>query len=137
MIQGIMYVPQIKKNFLTSLPHAKVGLVISLWMKYVWFLISMMPKSILTELIWADAYENCVSEVSCLAFGMTAMSYKNLWHTPFQPLDYGGFYCLVDILLSLSKLKMHEKHVCEGCLLGKMQRALFLKDDSVRFDCRL
>ena len=33
---------------------------------------------------------------------------------------------------SLPKLETPRKHVCEGCILGKMQRSSFIKDGLVR-----
>ena len=38
---------------------------------------------------------------------------------------------------SLPKLEAPVKHVCEGCILGKMQRASFPKDGSVRAERKL
>ena len=37
----------------------------------------------------------------------------------------------------LPRLEAPPKHVCEGCILGKMQRASFPKDGSVRAEHRL
>ena len=42
-----------------------------------------------------------------------------------------------DMVSSLFILKAPEKHVCEGCILGKMQRASFPKDGSVRAERKL
>ena len=38
---------------------------------------------------------------------------------------------------SLPKLEAPVKHVCEGCILGKMQCASFPKDGSIRAECKL
>ena len=41
------------------------------------------------------------------------------------------------MVTSFPPLEAPVKHVYEGCILGKMQRAKFPKDGSVRATCRL
>ena len=42
-----------------------------------------------------------------------------------------------EMVSSLPKLEAPVKHVCEGCILGKMQRASFPKDGLVRAERRI
>ena len=63
-----------------------------------------------------------------------AMSDAKFWHARFGHLNFSNLLCLHknDMVMLLPNLKALEKHVCEGCILEKMQRASFLKDGSVR-----
>ena len=55
-----------------------------------------------------------------------AMSDAKLWHAWFGHLNFSSLLRLhkYDMVLSLPSLKALEKHVCEGCILGKMQRII-------------
>ena len=64
---------------------------------------------------------------------MQAMLDAKLWHARFGHLNIRSLLRLhkSDMVSSLPSCKAPEKHVCEGCILGKMQRASFPIDGSI------
>jgi len=63
-----------------------------------------------------------------------AVSHAKLWHAHFEHLNFTSLMHLQKskMVSSLPTLQVPSRHVCEGCILGKMQRAFFPKDGSVR-----
>ena len=61
------------------------------------------------------------------------MSTTKLWHARFGHLNFNSLLRLHknDMVFGLPHLETPVKHVCEGCVLGKMQRLSFPKDGSV------
>ncbi|KAH7421780.1 hypothetical protein KP509_13G075100 [Ceratopteris richardii] len=64
---------------------------------------------------------------------LQAMSDAKLWHARFGHLNFASLLCpqKSEMVSSLPKLEAPGKHVCEGCILGKIQRSSFPKDVSV------
>ena len=62
------------------------------------------------------------------------MKNAELWHARFGHVNYGSLLLLQqhNMVQDMSFLEMPPKHVCEGCVLGKMQRFAFPKDGSAR-----
>ena len=62
-----------------------------------------------------------------------------LWHAHFGHLNFASLLRLQksDMVSMLPYIEASPKHVCEGCILGKMQRASFPKDGFVRAECKL
>ena len=62
-----------------------------------------------------------------------------MWHAHFGHLNFASLLRLQksEMVSSLPKLETPSKHVCEGCILGKMQRSSFPKDGQVRADRKL
>ena len=69
-----------------------------------------------------DAYEKCASEIACTLLDMYVMPYEKLWHACFGHLNFSSLLCLhkSDMVLLLPNLKAPKKHVCKGCILGKI-----------------
>ncbi|MCO5611035.1 hypothetical protein L7F22_065285 [Adiantum nelumboides] len=63
-----------------------------------------------------------------------AMQDAELWHARFEHVGYGSLMTLQrhNMVHDLSLLEMPPRHVCEGCVLGKMHRFAFSQDGSVR-----
>ncbi|MCO5575423.1 hypothetical protein L7F22_029224 [Adiantum nelumboides] len=80
-----------------------------------------------------DHYEKQIQ--ACIAETKTqAMQDAELWHARFGHVDYGSLMTLQrhNMVHDLSLLEMPPRHVCEGCVLGKMHRFAFSQDGSVR-----
>ncbi|MCO5581530.1 hypothetical protein L7F22_035416 [Adiantum nelumboides] len=72
---------------------------------------------------------------ACIAETKTqAMQDAELWHARFGHVGYGSLMTLQrhNMVHDLSLLEMPPRHVCEGCVLGKMHRFAFSQDGSVR-----
>jgi len=80
-----------------------------------------------------------VEDVACTISYLQAVSDAKLWHARFGHLNFASLLRLQksQMVSSLPHLEAPPKHVCEGCILGKMQRASFPKDGSVRAECKL
>ncbi|MCO5578866.1 hypothetical protein L7F22_032713 [Adiantum nelumboides] len=79
-----------------------------------------------------DRYEKQIQ--ACIAETKTqAMQDAELWHARFGHVGYGSLMTLQrhNMVHDLSLL-MPPRHVCEGCVLGKMHRFAFSQDGSVR-----
>ena len=81
-----------------------------------------------------STYGKCVEDVACAVVDLQAVSDAKLWHARFGHLNFASLLRLQksDMVSSLPPLQAPLKHVCEGCILGKMQRSSFPKDGSVR-----
>ncbi|MCO5588517.1 hypothetical protein L7F22_042474 [Adiantum nelumboides] len=80
-----------------------------------------------------DRYEKQIH--TCIAETKTqAMQDAELWHARFGHVGYGSLMTLQchNMVHDLSLLEMPPRHVCEGCVLGKMHRFAFSQDGSVR-----
>ncbi|MCO5578437.1 hypothetical protein L7F22_032279 [Adiantum nelumboides] len=80
-----------------------------------------------------DRYEKQIQ--TCIAETKTqAMQDAELWHARFGHVGYGSLMTLQrhNMVHDLSLLEMPPRHVCEGCVLGKMHRFAFSQDGSVR-----
>ncbi|MCO5605001.1 hypothetical protein L7F22_059176 [Adiantum nelumboides] len=80
-----------------------------------------------------DHYEKQIQ--ACIAETKTqAMQDAELWHARFGHVGYGSLMTLQrhNMVHDLSLLEMPPRHVCEGCVLGKMHRFAFSQDGSVR-----
>ncbi|MCO5596963.1 hypothetical protein L7F22_051034 [Adiantum nelumboides] len=68
-----------------------------------------------------------------------AMQDAELWHARFGHVGYGSLMTLQrhNMVHDLSFLEMPPRHVCEGCVLGKMHRFAFSQDGSVRVTRKL
>ncbi|MCO5592094.1 hypothetical protein L7F22_046089 [Adiantum nelumboides] len=80
-----------------------------------------------------DRYEKQIQ--ACIAKIKTrAMQDAELWHARFGHVGYGSLMTLQchNMVHDLSLLEMPPRHVCEGCVLGKMHRFAFSQDGFVR-----
>ncbi|MCO5600359.1 hypothetical protein L7F22_054470 [Adiantum nelumboides] len=80
-----------------------------------------------------DCYEKQIQ--ACITETKTqAMQDTELWHARFGHVGYGSLMTLQrhNMVHDLSLLEMPPRHVCEGCVLGKMHRFAFSQDGSVR-----
>ncbi|MCO5567221.1 hypothetical protein L7F22_020910 [Adiantum nelumboides] len=80
-----------------------------------------------------DCYEKQIQ--ACIAETKTqAMQDAELWHARFGHVGYGSLMTLQhhNMVHDLSLLEMPPRHVCEGCVLGKMHKFAFSQDGSVR-----
>ena len=86
-----------------------------------------------------NMYEKCVEDLANAVFDEKAVSDAKLWHAHFGHLNFASLLHLQksDMVASLPPLEAPLKHVCEGCILGKMQRSLFPKDGSIWATCKL
>ena len=86
------------------------------------------------------AYEKCVKDLACTISDLQAVSDAKLWHARFGHLNFASLLRLLqksERVCLFPRLEAPPKHVCEGCILGKMQRASFPKDGSMRAERRL
>ena len=131
---------EVKKNLLSVSGLAKIGLVV----KFV------DEKCIVHDLSCGDIivasgwlcrglyklsmYGKCVEDSACAVMDTQAISDAKLWHARFGHLNFASLLRLQksEMVSSLPKLEAPVKHVCEGCILGKMQCSSFSKDGSVR-----
>ncbi|MCO5563189.1 hypothetical protein L7F22_016826 [Adiantum nelumboides] len=80
-----------------------------------------------------NCYEKQIQ--ACIAETKTqAMQDAELWHARFGHVGYGSLMTLQrhNMVQDLSLLEMPPRHVCEGCVLGKMHRFAFSQDGFVR-----
>ena len=139
-LKDALYVPGIKKNLLSVFALTRVGLVV----KFVddkctiHDLISgdtiVASGSLSRGLYKLNSYVECVEDVTCAVSDLQAISDAKLWHAHFGHLNFASLMRLQksEMVSLLPRLESPSKHVCEGCILGKMQRASFPKDGSVR-----
>ena len=80
-----------------------------------------------------------MEDVACTVSDLQEVLDAKLWHARFGHLNFASLLRLQksQMVSSLPHLEAPPKHVCEGCILGKMQRASFPKDGSVRAECKL
>ncbi|MCO5586376.1 hypothetical protein L7F22_040316 [Adiantum nelumboides] len=85
------------------------------------------------ELFVLDRYEKQIQ--ACIAETKTqTMQDAELWHARFGHVSYGSLMTLQhhNMVHDLSLLEMPPRHVCEGCILGKMHKFAFSQNGSVR-----
>ncbi|MCO5578651.1 hypothetical protein L7F22_032495 [Adiantum nelumboides] len=80
-----------------------------------------------------DCYEKQI-HVCIVKTKTQAMQDAELWHARFGHVNYGSLMTLKrhNMVHDLSLLEMPPRHVCEGCVLGKMHRFAFSQDGFVR-----
>ncbi|MCO5610117.1 hypothetical protein L7F22_064352 [Adiantum nelumboides] len=80
--------------------------------------------------------DRCEKKIqACIAETNTqAMQDAELWHARFGHVGYGSLMTLQhhNMVHDLSLFEMPPRHVCEGCVLGKMHRFAFSQDGLVR-----
>ncbi|MCO5563862.1 hypothetical protein L7F22_017512 [Adiantum nelumboides] len=138
-LPDVLYVPGIKKNLLSVSSLAKNGLRVIFEDDRCILRDRENGYSLITtgmlenELFVLDHYEKHIQ--ACIAKTKTqAMQDVELWHARFGHVGYGSLMTLQrhDMVHDLSLLEMPPRHVCEGCVLGKMHRFAFSQDGSVR-----
>ncbi|MCO5562978.1 hypothetical protein L7F22_016614 [Adiantum nelumboides] len=140
-----LYVPGIKKNILFVSALARLGLVV----KFVDDRCTVNDLSFGDEIVASGIlcrglykftlYDKCGKNFANAVVDTKAISDAKLWHARFGHLNFVSLLRLQksDMVASLPPLEAPVKHVCEGCILDKMQRSKFPKDGSVRATCRL
>ncbi|MCO5592039.1 hypothetical protein L7F22_046033 [Adiantum nelumboides] len=135
----VLYVPRIKKNLLSVSSLAKNGLRVIFEDDICIVRDRENGYSLITTgtlengLFVLDCYEKQIQ--ACIAEIKTqAMQDAELWHARFGHVGYGSLMTLQrhNMVHDLSLLEMPPRHVCEGCVLGKMHRFAFSQDGSVR-----
>ncbi|MCO5550454.1 hypothetical protein L7F22_003941 [Adiantum nelumboides] len=138
-----LYVPGIKKNLLSVSALARLGLVV----KFVDDRCTVHDLSSGDEIVASGIlcrglykltlYDKCGQNFANAVVDTKAISDAKLWHARFGHLNFASLLRLqkFDMVASLPPLEAPIKHVCEGCILGKMQRSKFPKDGSVRATC--
>ncbi|MCO5554507.1 hypothetical protein L7F22_008036 [Adiantum nelumboides] len=138
-LRDVLYVPGIKKNFLSVSSLAKNGLRVIFEDDRCIVRDRENGYSLITTgtlkngLFVLDRYEKQIH--ICIAKTKTqAMQDAELWHARFGHVGYGSLMTLQrhNSVHDLSLLEMPPRHVCEGCVLGKMHRFAFSQDGSVR-----
>ncbi|MCO5611204.1 hypothetical protein L7F22_065454 [Adiantum nelumboides] len=138
-LPDVLYVPGIKKNLLSVSSLAKNGLRIIFEDDRCIVRDRENGYSLITTgtlengLFVLDRYEKQIQ--ACIAETKTqAMQDAELWHFRFGHVGYGSLMTLQchNMVHDLSLLEMPPRHVCEGCVLGKMHRFAFSQDGSVR-----
>ena len=144
-LSDVLYVPGIKKNLLSVFALAKIGLVV----KFVDDKCTVhdlsdgdsiiASGSLCRGLYKLNTYGSSVKDVACAVVDSQAVVDAKLWHLRFGHLNFASLLHLqkYEIVSSLPKLETPSKHVCEGCILGKMQCSSFPKDGQVRADRKL
>ena len=132
--------PRIKKNLLSTSTLAKNGFVV----KFVdeSYIVHDLKdgdvigasRSLCHGLYRLDSFDKFVGDAAYSIFDVQAMSDTKLWHVRFGHLNFSSLLRLHknDMVMLLPNRKYLEKHVCEGCILGEMQRTSFPKDGSIR-----
>ncbi|MCO5587489.1 hypothetical protein L7F22_041438 [Adiantum nelumboides] len=138
-LPDVLYVPGIKKNLLSVSSLAKNGLRVIFEDDRCIIRDRENGYSLITTgtlengLFVLDRYEKQIQ--ACIAETKTqAMQDAELWHARFGHVGYGSLMTLQrhNMVHDLSLLEMPPRHVCEGCVLGKMHRFAFSHDGSVR-----
>ncbi|MCO5562234.1 hypothetical protein L7F22_015860 [Adiantum nelumboides] len=138
-LPDVLYVPGIKKNLLSVSSLAKNGLRVIFEDDRCIVRDRENSYSLITTgtlengLFVLDRYEKQIQ--ACIAKTKTkAMQDAELWHARFGHVGYGSLMTLQrhNMVHDLSLLEMPPRHVCEGCVLGKMHRFAFSQDGSVR-----
>ncbi|MCO5579721.1 hypothetical protein L7F22_033581 [Adiantum nelumboides] len=116
-LPDVLYVTRIKKNLLYVSSLAKSGLRV----------IFEDDRCIAQDR--ENGYSHITTETKT-----QAMQDAELWHARFGHVGYGSLMTLQrhNMVHDLSLLEMPPRHVCEGCILGKMHRFAFSQDGSVR-----
>ncbi|MCO5581576.1 hypothetical protein L7F22_035464 [Adiantum nelumboides] len=142
-LPDVLYVPGIKKNLLSVSSLAKNGLRVIFEddrciVKDQENGYSLITTGMLENgLFVLDCYEKQIQV--CIAETKTqAMQDVELWHARFGHVGYDSLMTLQrhNMVHDLYLLEMPPRHVCEGCVLGKMHRFAFLQDGSVRATTR-
>lgn len=131
-----MYVPGIKKNLLSVSVLGKLDLVVKFVDdKCTIHDLSTSDTILASGLLYyglyrLDNYGKSMQDVACVAMNEQAISDAKLWHARFEHLNFASLLYLQKSVMvsSLPPLESPVKHVCEGCILGKMQQASFPKD---------
>ncbi|MCO5611254.1 hypothetical protein L7F22_065506 [Adiantum nelumboides] len=138
-LPDVLYVPGIKKNLLSVSSLAKNGLRVIFEDDRCIVQDRENGYSLITTgtlengLFVLDRYEKKIQ--ACIAETKTqAMQDAELYHARFGHVGYGSLMTLQrhNMVHDLSLLEMPPRHVCEGCVLGKMHRFAFSQDGSVR-----
>ncbi|MCO5597658.1 hypothetical protein L7F22_051739 [Adiantum nelumboides] len=138
-LPNVLYVSRIKKNLLSVSSLAKNGLQVIFEDDRCIVRDRENGYSLITTgtlengLFVLDRYEKQIQ--ACIAETKTqAMQDAELWHARFGHVGYGSLMTLQrhNMVHDLSLLEMPPRHVCEGCVLGKMHRFAFSQDGSVR-----
>ncbi|MCO5562686.1 hypothetical protein L7F22_016314 [Adiantum nelumboides] len=138
-LPDVLYVPGIKKNLLSVSSVAKNGLRVIFEDDGCIVRDQENGYSLITTgtlengLFVLDRYEKQIQ--ACIAETKTqAMQDAELWHARFGHVGYGRLMTLQrhNMVHDLSLLEMPPRHVCEGCVLGKMHRFAFSQDGSNR-----
>ncbi|MCO5609397.1 hypothetical protein L7F22_063623 [Adiantum nelumboides] len=138
-LPDVLYVPGIKKNLLSVSSLAKNGLRVIFEDDRCIVRDRENGYSLITTgtlengLFVLDRYEKQIQ--ACIAETKTqAMQDAELWHARFGRVGYGSLMTLQrhNMVHDLSLLEISPRHVCEGCVLGKMHRFAFSQDGSVR-----
>ncbi|MCO5602817.1 hypothetical protein L7F22_056956 [Adiantum nelumboides] len=138
-LPDVLYVPGIKKNWLSVSSLAKNGLRVIFEDDRCIVRDRENGYSLITigtlenGLFVLDRYEKQIQV--CIAETKTqAMQDAELWHARFGHVGYGSLMTLQrhNMAHDFSLLEMPPRHVCEGCVLGKMHRFAFSQDGSVR-----
>ncbi|MCO5572608.1 hypothetical protein L7F22_026365 [Adiantum nelumboides] len=138
-LPDVLYVPGIKKNLLSVSSLAKNGLRVIFEDDRCIVRDRENGYSLITTgtlengLFVLDRYEKQIH--ACITETKTqAMQDAELWHARFGHVGYGSLMTLQrhNMVHDLSLLEMPPRHVCEGCVLGKMHRFAFSQDGSVR-----
>ncbi len=140
-----LYVPGIKKNLLSVSALARLGLVVKFvddrcTVHDLTFGDTIIASGTLFRGLYRlNVYDKCVDISANAVSDEKAVSDAKLWHARFGHLNFASLLRLQksDMVASLPPLEAPLKHVCEGCILGKMQRSSFPKDGSVRATRRL
>ncbi|MCO5612030.1 hypothetical protein L7F22_066292 [Adiantum nelumboides] len=140
-----LYVPGIKKNLLSVSALARLGLVVKFvddrcTVHDLRFGDEIFASGILCRGLYKlTLYDKCGQNFANAVVDTKAISDAKLWHARFGHLNFASLLRLQKSVMvaSLPPLEAPVKHVCEGCILGKMQRSKFPQDGSVRATCRL
>ncbi|MCO5573108.1 hypothetical protein L7F22_026873 [Adiantum nelumboides] len=131
-----LYVPGIKKNLLSVCALARFGLVVKFvddkcTIHDLGFGDEIVASGILCRGLYKlTLYDKCGQNFANVVVDTKAISDAKLWHARFGHLNFASLLRLqkYDMVASLPSLEAPVKHVCEGCILGKMQHSKFPKD---------
>ena len=144
-LKDALYVPGIKKNLLSVFVLTRVGLVVKFIDDKCTFHDLSYGDTIVASgslsrgLYKLNSYVECVEDVTFAVSNLQAVSDAKLWHARFGHLNFASLMRLQksEIVSLLPRLESPSKHVCEGYILGKMQRASFPKDGSAAHKLQL
>jgi len=136
-----LYVPGIRKNLLSISALTRIRLVV----KFIDDKCTVhdlsagdtivASGSLCHGLYKLNAYDRCVEDVACAVVDTQAISDAKLWHAHFGHLNFTSLmhFQKSEMVSSLPTLQQApSRHVCEGYILGKMQRASFPEDGFVQ-----
>ena len=92
----------------------------------------VMSGTLCNGLYRLDTYKRAAS--NAFMAHTSSLTKMELWHARFGHLNFNSLrYLQKEMVIGLAPIESIEKHAYEGCILGKMHRATFPKDNHTHY----